>query len=212
MTRARVCRATVAAMFTAQTIAWAASPVLASAGRTEQQAVEVRGDSACITAHVDTTGWVTTRNFDLGIEFLRPARYQEKVWAVTGGILAGSRSVEWWRDNSPRWTIEVGPSAVLSDSARRAALAGMQEARECELHGAGGTQGAVQLYRSGRAFVAGRPVVPYVAVVEWPLGEGRVIRMTGFSADSAGNVEQLAIARTLRIARPSYEPGRRNRL
>lgn len=151
------------------------------------------GPLPCTIARVDTTGWVLTRNHALGVEFLRPPAYVQKVWDSRRGM---GNVVDWWRDDRPDWTFDIAVVDSLtgrrgSESLRELAVSGqLKDVRRCSLASRAGVAD-VLLYRSGN--------VPHQLAIMWTADEGRVIRFGASSADSAGRNEQLAIARTMRV-------------
>jgi hypothetical protein len=170
--------------------------VLAGSRRGPAQAAAAPSVGPCRLPVVDTSGWVATRSFELGVAFSRPPSYRLKIWESSRLPFP---TVEWWRDDGPQYTLSISLTRSGSDSARQEFLKNVTDAQECMLVGAGGPARAL-LYRSGRAYDGqGEPVVPYLLVAEWPTGGGRVIHLVGASLDSLGRAEQLAIARTLRV-------------
>lgn len=151
------------------------------------------GPLLCNVARVDTTGWVLTRNHELGVEFLRPASYLQKLWESRSGM--GNRA-DWWRDDRPGWTFHIDVVDSLtgrrgSESLRELSVGGqLKDVRRCSLASRAGVAD-VLLYRSGN--------VPHQLAIMWTADEGRVIRFGASSADSAGRNEQLAVARTMRV-------------
>ncbi len=161
------------------------------------QAAAAASLAPCRVPPVDTTGWVATRSFELGMAFSRPPSYRLKIWESSRLPFP---IVEWWRDDRPQYTLSISLTRSGSDSARQEFLKKVTDTQECMLVGAAGPT-RVLLYRSGRAYDAqGEPVVPYLLIAEWPTGGGRVIHLVGASVDSFGRAEQLAIARTLLVA------------
>lgn len=152
------------------------------------------GHPLCAGARADTTGWVLTRNHELGVEFLRPPSYLHKVWESRHGM---GNVVDWWRDDRPRYTFNIDVVDSLTARWHPEFLSQLEDVRWCSLEGPAGVAEAL-LYRSGSATYGGQQVVPYQLAIRWPTREGRVIRFGASSADSAGRDEQLAIARTMR--------------
>jgi hypothetical protein len=148
----------------------------------------------CPGVSVDTRQWRLTRSFEFGVEILHPANYERKLWEnVSPGM---PRSLEFWRD-TPAWRVEL--TLLRADSIRPFLAHRHARTLRCTM-GTRSGDGSALLERVANTILATERDSFYSVRVRLPRSDGRtVIAFEGTSNDSAGHVEQIAIARSLRL-------------
>jgi hypothetical protein len=148
----------------------------------------------CPGVSVDTRQWRLTRSFEFGVEILHPANYERKLWEnVSPGM---PRTLDLWRDK-PAWRVElqlfpVDSMLPFSPNAHARTL-------RCTMRTRSGDVSAL-LERVAKTTLPTERDSFYVVLVRLLRADGRtVVRFRGSSIDSAGHVEQIAIARSLRL-------------
>jgi hypothetical protein len=150
----------------------------------------------CPGVSVDTRQWRLTRSFEFGVEILHPASYERKLWEnVSPGM---PRSLEFWRDK-PAW--RIGLTLLPTDSMRPFLPHRHGRTLRCTM-GTRSGDGSALLERVANTTLPTERDSFYSVRVRLPRSDGRtVIAFEGTSIDSAGHVEQIAIARSLRLVR-----------
>jgi hypothetical protein len=152
---------------------------------------------ACASVvQIDTAGWTLTADSAVGVELLLPSRYVAQHWSSVKEP-EGLVSADWWRDNRPQTTIELGRLSDRADTARSHVVRQRPVVGECLLHTSSGPASMV-VYRSGVTYVNGQTTEPFLVRVEWPSARGQRRRFLGAATDSMSRDEQIRIATTLR--------------
>jgi hypothetical protein len=153
-------------------------------------------EGRCPGVSVDTRGWQLTRSFELGVEVLHPPSYERKMWTSRSPGYPSSLDL-WRRDGKPAWVVQLKLLSVdsmfpLSPFAHARTL-------RCTMRTRSGDVPAL-LARVAKTRLPAERDSFYLVYFRLPRSDGRtVISFDGSSADSAGYVEQIAIAQSLRL-------------
>jgi hypothetical protein len=147
----------------------------------------------CPSVSVDTRGWQLTRSFEFGVEILHPPNYEQKMWQNRSPGMP--RTLELWRDGRPARYVEL----QLFDSTLPFPSHTHARTLRCTMRTRSGDVPAL-LERVAKTRLPAERDSFYVVRLRLPRSDGRtVMDFRGSSIDSAGHVEQIAIAQSLRL-------------
>lgn len=150
----------------------------------------------CPAISGDTTHWEHTTSVVAGVSFDRPRRYVAKNWGDVNWPGA-DRSAEWWRDNSPGWTIELAKLPV--EATRHYHAQEGSTVSYCALETRSGIVRAILDRESRFRGPAANKDSIYLTSVLYPAQSGQVVRLSAVSLDADGQREQLLIARSVQV-------------
>lgn len=150
----------------------------------------------CPSVSVETRGWQSTRSFELGIELLHPPSYERKMWTSRSPGYPPTLDL-WRRPGAPAWTVQL--RLLQADSMFPFSPFDHARTLRCTMRTRSGDVPAL-LERVAKTTLPTEHDSSYRVRLRLPRSDGRtVIAFDGSSVDSAGYVEQIAIAQSLRL-------------
>jgi hypothetical protein len=150
----------------------------------------------CPEVSADTRDWRSTVSFEFGVAVLHPPNYERKIW---GSVSPGHPpTIDLWRrPGAPAWVVQL--ELLQADSMFPFSPSTHARTLRCTMRTRSGEVPAL-LERVAKTRLPTERDSLYLVRLRLPRSDGRtVIAFRGSSIDSAGYVEQIAIAGSLRL-------------